>query len=225
MYFECRSVVCCEGDIVGDIEHRQNGSEFVTSLYLFSRLQESRSEVPEHLWCMFFSTWATIVSDYSQLELSEQSDRLHAIAGLANIAKLSIPGRYLSGIWEINLADGLLWNTAKSPMERAQGRFAPSWSWASSTREVNINGYAPEESLMKLVRVSEGANALERLHIRGRIQRCYVSLEPEPVETRRSDRKFLDPLVHQLLYSFLPLKDARMTPGESLANNICCFDG
>ena len=56
---------------------------------------------------LLFGIWANIVSNYSKLNLIRQSDRLPALAGLVNLAGLAIPGRYISGIWEINLADGL----------------------------------------------------------------------------------------------------------------------
>jgi len=80
-------------------------------------------------------TWFDIVSEFSQLELTYEKDRLPAVAGLA--ARLSRPvlGRYLAGIWEGDIAAGLLWKTA-SPPSRQQGARrsrlkAPSWSWAS----------------------------------------------------------------------------------------------
>jgi hypothetical protein len=223
LYFECR-VACCEGSCTSEIE-RQNGYEFVLSLHLLSMLQESQSELPKEMWMMFFATWGTIISDYSQLELTRHNDRLYAVAGLANVAKLSIPGRYLSGIWETNLADGLLWRPKKFPMERGEDQFAPSWSWASSTQEVNVGGHSPEESCLELVKVSQGKESLERLHVHGGVHRCYVSLEPEPPRFCRSDRKFVDPPARLTEYPFAASEDASLAPGASMSDNICVFDG
>jgi len=138
-------------------------------------LQEESGEVRKEIWEMFFTTWDTVISGYSKLTLTEPSDRLHAVAGLANIAKLSIPGRYLSGIWEFDLGDGLFWRPANYPMERGEDRFAPSWSWASSTREVLLAGYDSTEPLLELARICRGTTGLERLHVRGQVHRCYVS--------------------------------------------------
>lgn len=220
---QCRSSACCEGVNI-EIE-RFNGYEFVLSLHRLSLLQEEFGEVRKETWEMFFTTWDTVISDYSKLSLTEPSDRLHAVAGLANIAKISIPGRYLSGIWEFNLADGLFWRPAMYPMERGEDHFAPSWSWASSTREVLLFGYDSTEPLLEVAQISQGTNGLERLHVRGQVHRCYVSLKPEPVTVCRSDRKFVDLPVPLIQYTFTVWKDAICTPGASMPENICVFDG
>jgi hypothetical protein len=222
-YLQCRSFAFCEGVNI-EIE-RFDGYEFVFSLHLLSMLREKPSKVPQEIWKTFFMGWGTIISDYTKLNLTKHSDRLHAVAGLANIAKISIPGRYLSRIWEFNLADGLFWRPAKYPMERGEHRFAPSWSWASSTREVLLAGYNSTESLLELAQISHGTNGLERLHVRGRVHRCYVSLKPEPVTFCRSDRKFVDPPVPLIEYTFTAWKDASCTPGASMPDNTCVFDG
>lgn len=223
LYFQCRFSACCEdGDIDGD---RQTGYEFVDSVHLLSMLQESKGYVPKEMWVSFFKTWATIISDYSQLELTRQNDRLDAVAGIANIGKLSIPGRYLSGIWEINFADGLLWHPLKPPMERAGIRYAPSWSWASSTQGVKFGGHFPDESCLGLVKVSKGADDLERLHVRGRAHRCYVSLEPESPRPCRSDRKFVDQPLCSTTYAFTTMKNTYLSADATISDNSCVFDG
>ncbi|KAH8746428.1 heterokaryon incompatibility protein-domain-containing protein, partial [Diaporthe sp. PMI_573] len=58
---------------------------------------------------LFFRAWADLIQEYSALQLTCESDRLPALAGIADIASRIVPGQYLSGIWEANLSAGLLW--------------------------------------------------------------------------------------------------------------------
>jgi len=58
---------------------------------------------------MFFKSWAELISQYSGLRLTYETDRLPALAGIASVASRIVSGRYLSGIWEADLSSGLLW--------------------------------------------------------------------------------------------------------------------
>ncbi|KAH8652570.1 heterokaryon incompatibility protein-domain-containing protein, partial [Ilyonectria robusta] len=79
--------------------------------------------------------WFDIVSEFSRLELTYEKDRLPAVYGLAKKLSRPILGRYLAGMWEGDLAAGLLWQTAASRRLDAphspHTREVPSWSWAS----------------------------------------------------------------------------------------------
>jgi hypothetical protein len=46
---------------------------------------------------------------YSELDLTVQSDRLPAIAGLARQVEPFSVGRYLAGLWSDSFYNGLLW--------------------------------------------------------------------------------------------------------------------
>jgi hypothetical protein len=78
--------------------------------------------------------WRQMVCKYSVLELTYQSDRLHAIQGCAELIENLTSDECISGLWKNSLLGDLLWTTEsrtkrqKRPPELFD---LPSWSWAS----------------------------------------------------------------------------------------------
>ncbi|KAI3321651.1 heterokaryon incompatibility protein-domain-containing protein [Xylariaceae sp. AK1471] len=73
--------------------------------------------------------WCHIVENYSCCNLTRETDRLPAIAGIASLLSRSIPSPYYCGLWRKDLAYQLLWR----PYEFSRHDSAldtPSWSWA-----------------------------------------------------------------------------------------------
>lgn len=84
--------------------------------------------------------WNEIVYQYSMRDLTKFSDKLIAVAGLADDMHSSWPcASYLAGHWSYKLRSGLLWHcTAHPSHHKLQRRSSnPSWSWASVDRHVN----------------------------------------------------------------------------------------
>jgi hypothetical protein len=88
-------------------------------------------------------TWLDVVVHFSKLRLTFTQDRLPAIAGIAKqVANITQSG-YLAGLWEADIARGLVWRADFAPEEghyleniadvgtRADPYRAPTWSWAS----------------------------------------------------------------------------------------------
>jgi len=79
--------------------------------------------------------WRKAIIQYSPLSLTFASDKLPALAGLAEHWRHSTNWTYLAGLWKENLELDLLWYRE----ERSHLKFhpdvspwrAPSWSWAS----------------------------------------------------------------------------------------------
>ncbi|KAF2669449.1 HET-domain-containing protein [Microthyrium microscopicum] len=77
--------------------------------------------------------WREVVQEYSRTLLSYSTDRLPAIAGLAQEFHRDIPGRYLAGLWENALLGDLIWYVVgRQPGKIRPLTFAPTWSWASA---------------------------------------------------------------------------------------------
>jgi hypothetical protein len=97
--------------------------------------------------------WYGLVEDYSSRNLSNETDKLPALAGLASkFSEEQSPGNYLAGIWSDHLPSALLWRTVSlhdrnrdqliSPLpavlpRRPQVYRAPSWSWSSIDGEIS----------------------------------------------------------------------------------------
>lgn len=96
--------------------------------------------------------WYKIVELYSRRQLTQNSDRLPALAGLATYFKQHLGDDYCAGLWKEDLIYGLTWvqatsglaalcekmNLAPDPAElsslenpEARDVVAPTWSWVS----------------------------------------------------------------------------------------------
>ena len=107
-----------------------------------------------------YDIWYDIVSRYSKRKLTYASDKLPAMLAVAEDAAGILNDRYLAGLWENDLAVGLLWIAPEHDAKPEVSYIAPSWSWAS------YNG--PVEWPSDLTSVS----AIRPLH-------CELPLKPE----------------------------------------------
>jgi Heterokaryon incompatibility protein (HET) len=83
------------------------------------------------------SEWGLILQDYSNRELTVETDRLIALQGLVNEMQKNTLDRYHAGIWEADLSSHLLWMVnVKADVHGLHT--APSWSWASQPGPKNF---------------------------------------------------------------------------------------
>lgn len=90
-------------------------------------------------------TWRQLVTAYSMLNLTKESDKLPALSGLAaKVAAVRKPdSHYLAGLWSDSIYHDLLWQVPGSTMyPPVAGRTAkwraPTWSWASLDSRVTF---------------------------------------------------------------------------------------
>ncbi|MDB5271548.1 MAG: hypothetical protein JWP58_4588, partial [Hymenobacter sp.] len=94
--------------------------------------------------------WRKIVIEYSRRKLTFSSDKLPALAGLADQMRQTTHQKYLAGLWEHSLIFDLLWyrandwekfesdpNPSSDPSDPTWR--APSWSWVSINRPVDYD--------------------------------------------------------------------------------------
>jgi hypothetical protein len=83
--------------------------------------------------------WADIVRSYAARNMSNMKDRLKAVSGLAaKYLSASSQDRYLAGLWENNLAEGLAWRVDHMVEDDDNARNWPSWSWAALPTQTTI---------------------------------------------------------------------------------------
>ncbi|KAK6827592.1 hypothetical protein PG987_010933 [Apiospora arundinis] len=82
--------------------------------------------------------WEYVVHHYTSRQLTNPSDKLPALSGLAQLRKRVKGGVYLAGLWKDSILHDLCWyhtfdyNVATSGgVGRRPSYRAPSWSWAS----------------------------------------------------------------------------------------------
>jgi hypothetical protein len=74
--------------------------------------------------------WFKIVERFSACHLTQSSDKLIALAGLAKQFQRTSKQEYLAGVFADRAIKGLMWIATGESLLRRHGR-APSWSWAS----------------------------------------------------------------------------------------------
>jgi hypothetical protein len=88
--------------------------------------------------------WYGLIMEYSRLKLTYKTDRLPALSGIARavqqrIVQQGLRAKYVAGLWDNDLGDGLLWSIRSSHGAEARESspyIAPTWSWASVEGQV-----------------------------------------------------------------------------------------
>ncbi|KAI1095841.1 heterokaryon incompatibility protein-domain-containing protein [Rostrohypoxylon terebratum] len=100
-------------------------------------LLHSKRHLPsEQGWKTMQETWAKLVDDYSSCDLTQKSDKLVALSGLASEVQNITSDKYMSGLWRNDLWKQLCW---KLPYYWIESSFRlaipdfniPTWSWAN----------------------------------------------------------------------------------------------
>jgi hypothetical protein len=150
-----------------------------------------------HFWArMKHQYWCNLVMNYTHRGMTKSSDRLVALAGVAQALGRHTENQYLAGLWRNHFYIGLLWSlphnetflmsaTSNFDIERNEHirhveALAPSWSWASVTAPVM---YGQNEMLnldrvcvVENVEVSSGNHQQTgRATVRGYVRKGYVN--------------------------------------------------
>lgn len=106
--------------------------------------------------------WDSIVSAYTALALTYDSDKMVAVSAIARHLSDLFPdcGSYLAGLWEHNLVGQLCWSTSANAT-RAEAYRAPSWSWVSVDGNVSPHFFdlanTPRDKARAIASVIEAA--------------------------------------------------------------------
>ncbi|KAE9363177.1 HET-domain-containing protein [Stipitochalara longipes BDJ] len=85
------------------------------------------------------SDWYIIVVEYTRCYLTKPTDKLAALSGLAAIFQANTGYSYMSGLWQEDFGDGLLWYVDRTQSQARHSKAknpGPSWSWVSTYRPV-----------------------------------------------------------------------------------------
>jgi hypothetical protein len=117
---------------VGDYRFKHIYTEILTK-----ELAQDRAVTNEE---MFLYVWASVIAQYSAGKLTNGTDRLIAIDGVAEQMTSIIPKKYyLNGLWgQESLPHFLLWQISWPEETPPSTKVAPSWSWASVNTSVEF---------------------------------------------------------------------------------------
>jgi hypothetical protein len=98
-----------------------------------------------------YELWRKAVEEFTNRNLTQETDRLIAIKGLASLVGGWVHDNAVSGVWENDLARHLLWwvHTIRHPdlrLKRPVVFRAPSWSWASVIGTIDYRYIGPYRS-------------------------------------------------------------------------------
>lgn len=100
-----------------------------------------------------------IVEEYTRLDLTRETDRLSALAGLAmQASSLRLGDEYIAGMWRNTIKAGLSWYTRpEKPSSRTPSKIPlPTWSWASVSGQIQharVADIPSDASLMEVLSV------------------------------------------------------------------------
>ncbi|ORY18392.1 hypothetical protein BCR34DRAFT_583012 [Clohesyomyces aquaticus] len=75
--------------------------------------------------------WREIISAYSEMDLTFETDIFPAIQGIAMSVPSYAVSEYYAGLWKDSLVDDLMWVRSSGDAFRSKHWRAPTWSWAS----------------------------------------------------------------------------------------------
>jgi hypothetical protein len=135
------------------------------------------------------SSWQRIIECYSVKELTNQTDRLVAILGIAQYMENIIQTQFLCGLWRQYLWRDLLWSVSTKYSSHIEGTSFPSWSCISVSGPVHYE-WPPSSSPAFAVSAVEIISATVdsslsitnlsgTLQLRGFFRRVYIREEPD----------------------------------------------
>lgn len=146
------------------------------------------------------SGWEHFVDDYMSRGLTNESDGLIAIAGVAEAIEKHTTDTYLAGLWKSLLPHGLTWhvrhyidpefigsnvgNVQKPPPYRRKAAIAPSWSFASVNVNVKYSSSVQETPLCQIVDATVDGPAFSqtgKLTIYGDCRVAYMMRENKSI--------------------------------------------
>ncbi|KAF2396740.1 HET-domain-containing protein, partial [Trichodelitschia bisporula] len=135
--------------------------------------------------------WQTILSEYSERKLTNPSDKLPALSGLAQAAKAAglVKGEYVAGLWRDNFVEELGWQGIGGRSSHPPEPRGPSWSWASVDNgpigTTNMGSWGDLIEIDDIDVPIKGLNPYGEVGFAvAKLRVCLIKVTPKPTETR-----------------------------------------
>ena len=151
---------------------------------VFQGLQiENKSELG-HLT----KVWVAIVGEYSKRGLTNEADRLPALAGLASEFQKSTGYGFVSGMWRHGLIRQLGWRSSYGSQSQYQAdstSLTPSWSWTTKSLGVDFDLIETEDAeiLSCITKELPGQSSLTEIH------ECKLMILGKMIQASRVKRR------------------------------------
>jgi hypothetical protein len=101
-----------------------------------------------------YSTWHSILREYTERNITEEMDMLPAISAIAEIFASHFKCDYFAGLWGRFLVHDLMWESYPGSQPQASKSGSPSWSWASMNGQITYSGGNGERGRAEIVKCS-----------------------------------------------------------------------
>ncbi|KAH7239817.1 hypothetical protein B0J15DRAFT_470786 [Fusarium solani] len=104
----------------------------------FNVLNHTRNEYEQRM--AVWELWVGVVADFTSRDITYATDQLPALGGMTSRFQSIIGGRYLAGIWENYLMEGL-WSRRlhdEGNVQAPGNKLAPTWSWVSMSERAPV---------------------------------------------------------------------------------------
>ncbi|KAM3158309.1 hypothetical protein ABEW05_001152 [Botrytis cinerea] len=100
-------------------------------------------------------SWSKIIEIYTRCSLTNESDRLIAIGGVARQHQMKNGDKYFAGLWQSRIKEQMCWYTySKQWRHPGENTWrAPSWSWAAVNQEVSFPTKMIHEAYIDVTKV------------------------------------------------------------------------
>ncbi|KAI1162109.1 HET-domain-containing protein [Nemania serpens] len=126
VFWDCAGLTASEGvpgGLVAPGKAMWIGYKQSSSLFIPDPDEAVREEI--------FGEWSFIVNAYTNCQFTFNSDKLIALAGIAEHLHHVLGYEYLAGLWSRQMELQLCWFVARKEPPATRNHIAPSWSWAS----------------------------------------------------------------------------------------------
>lgn len=149
----------CNRGIRGECGHQYENNVLAGTSPLLIQLNEVfKSSRIEEIRPKLQSFWFQLVMEFTARKLTFETDKLPALAGLANQIRRQTGGeQYFAGLWRSCFHRQLLWFVANDDVDRPDAYRSPSWSWAAVDGRIRypnmlvLNNWQRDESAIEIV--------------------------------------------------------------------------
>jgi hypothetical protein len=131
----------------------------------------------------FGHAWIRVIESYSGLDITQLSDTLPALSGIARYVEHLDPGQYIAGMWQKDIATQLAWYRRDGDRSR-QGLDCPSFSWISARQHFRWWEVYPKTYRARCTFVT-ATQLLATVNPYGHILECFITLQGRTIQGAR----------------------------------------
>ncbi|KAI0872115.1 heterokaryon incompatibility protein-domain-containing protein [Hypoxylon argillaceum] len=182
LIWECNSACHCEGSDISNpdmgLSADSHGDLYDHDYNLSARLFGASKAEIHRFWRI------KVIQHYASRNLTRESDRLIALQGIADVLKEYLDEKYMHGLWEGDILEGLTWSTQSSNLVGIPLDVAPTWSWASIYGRVSYANWPTRNWAVEIIGFTALGKPESRLRIHDNTPTLAIQLRSQLLVAR-----------------------------------------